>query len=667
MISDKEKENLATMADAIRFLSIDAVEKARSGHPGMPMGMADVATLLFSKFLKFYPAEPEWPDRDRFVLSAGHGSMLLYSLLYLTGYKSIDIDEIKKFRQLDSKTAGHPEYGLVQGIEATTGPLGQGFANAVGMAIAERMLNQRFGSKIVDHRTYVIAGDGCLMEGITHEAASLAGHLKLNKLIVLFDSNQISIDGPTSLAISDDYELRFKSYGWNFYSADGHDFGAINEALTQACHSDKPSFICCNTIIAKGSKAKAGSAAAHGAPLGADEINATRENLGWRHDPFFVPEEIMQKWNAVGLQHKQTFADWEARLEASDSRDEFLRVINGELPDEVALHLQNLKKDMSPDSLQDGSPRSEPTRKSSGRIIAKLAEHLPELVGGSADLTGSNATKAPSMQAISGKNFAGQYIHYGIREHAMAAIMNGMSLHRGIIPYGGSFLVFADYMRPAIRLSALMKKRVIYVMTHDSIGLGEDGPTHQPVEHLPSLRAIPNLYVFRPADGIEALECWQQAIELDCPSVLALTRQNVDNVRHSYTESNLSAQGFYILQEAIGKIRVTIFASGSEVSIALQVREMLQQDNIGTRVISAPCWELFEQQSSTYQQNLLENDSLKVAVEASLQLGWERYISREGIFIGMKSFGASAPAKDLYNYFKITPEYIYRQVLDRII
>ena len=662
----KEKD-LISMANTIRFLSIDAVEKAQSGHPGMPMGMADVATLLFSKFLKFYPVEPEWPNRDRFVLSAGHGSMLLYSLLYLTGYKSIDINQIKKFRQLGSRAAGHPEYDLAQGIEATTGPLGQGFANAVGMAIAERILNQRFGEEIVDHRTYVVAGDGCLMEGITHEAASLAGHLQLNRLIVLFDSNQISIDGPTNLAISDDYELRFRSYGWNFYSADGHNFKSIEEALTKACHSDKPSFICCNTIIGKGSSSKAGSAAAHGAPLGAEEIATTRKNLGWNHDPFFVPEDIMQKWNAIGLRNKQKFVDWETRLEANDSKNEFMQVINGALPDDLSLHLQNLKKDMSPDSTQDSSLRNEPTRKSSGRVIAKLAEHLPELIGGSADLTGSNSTKAPSMQPISSKDFAGQYIHYGIREHAMAAIMNGMSLHGGIIPYGGSFLVFSDYMRPAIRLSALMRQRVIYVMTHDSIGLGEDGPTHQPVEHLPSLRTIPDLYVFRPADGVEVVECWQKAIELNCPSVLVLTRQNVDNIRLNHADSNLSARGFYILQEAMGKIQVTIFASGSEIGIALQAREMLLQDNIGTRVISTPCWELFDEQSSTYQQNLLENNSLKVAVEASLRFGWEKYIGKDGIFIGMKSFGASAPAKDLYNYFKITPEYIYRQVLDRII
>lgn len=609
---------LKSMANAVRFLSIDAVKKANSGHPGMPLGMADVATVLFAKYLNHNPDNSKWISRDRFVLSNGHGSMLQYSILYLTGY--ISIDELKNFRQLTSKTPGHPEFGLTSGIEATTGPLGQGFATAVGMALAESILEKQFE---ISHYTYVMLGDGCLMEGISHEAASLAGHLKLNKLIALFDDNDISIDGSTSLSCSDDIEKRFSAYGWNVDKIDGHDFDAISLAIEQAQKSDKPTLICCKTIIGKFSS-RAGTSSAHSGAFTEEDVKQMREKLNWDYEPFHVPEDVGNAWIETVKRAKQNYT--------SLINKELQRRLEKRLPNNIESDLADLKKQIC--KLMP----NEATRSSFGRVMELLTKSMPELIGGSADLTGSNCTKYKHMQAIDSNNYSGSYVHYGVREHAMAACMNGMALHGGIIPYGGTFLVFSDYCRPAIRLSALMKQQVIYVMTHDSIGVREDGPTHQPIEHLASLRAIPNLYVFRPADAIETLECISIALEKkESPALFALSRQNI-NYMHSYTDQlvNLSKFGAYILCEYSGKLEVTIFATGSEVEIAVEAREKLQEKGVGTRVISMPCWRLFDEQSDEYKGVILNNDSIKVAIEAGSEVGWHKYIGSNGIFIGMK-------------------------------
>ncbi len=639
------------LANAIRALAMDAVEKANSGHPGMPMGMADVATVLFQRFLKFDPAHPDWPDRDRFVLSNGHGSMLLYSLLYLTGYPEMTIEELQRFRQLGSRTAGHPELGHAPGIETTTGPLGQGLANAVGMALAERMLARRFGPELVDHRTYAFAGDGCLMEGISHEACSLAGHLKLNRLTVLFDDNGISIDGATSLATSDDPIGRFRALGWNAERIDGHDPQAIADALARAQVSDRPSLIACRTVIGYGAPTKAGTAATHGSPLGAKEVAGARERLGWSYEPFVVPQGVLTAWRSFGARGAAAHDEWSRRLAAHAERDEFDRRIRGELPAGFDAAVARLKRGFVVEA-----PKLA-TRQSSQKVLEALAPLVPELVGGSADLTGSNNTKAGEMALVTPPDYAGRYIHYGVREHGMAAAMNGIALHGGFIPYGGSFLVFTDYCRPAIRLAALMGQRVVFVMTHDSIGLGEDGPTHQPVEHLAALRAIPNLLVFRPADTVETAECWALALKArHQPSVIALSRQAVPAVRLKNGKENLSALGGYILARAEGRRQATILATGSEVSIALAARDLLQREGIGAAVVSLPCWQLFDAQPEAYRRRVLGRSRGRVAVEAASPFGWERYVGSADAVVGMRSFGASAPAADLYRHFGITAE-----------
>ena len=655
----------AALANAIRFLSADAVQKANSGHPGMPMGMADVATVLFTRFLKFDASAPKWPDRDRFVLSAGHGSMLLYSLMYLTGYADMTLDQLKNFRQLGSITAGHPEYGHVSAAETTTGPLGQGLANAVGMALAERHLAARFGD-IVDHTTYVIAGDGCLMEGISHEAISLAGHLKLNRLIVLFDDNQISIDGPTDLSVSDDQRKRFEASGWNTWAVDGHDPDAIAAALTAARKSEKPAMIACRTVIGFGAPTLAGTAKTHGSPLGAAEIAGAREKLGWPHEPFVVPDDVLGSWRAAGARGAVVHKAWAARMAQmpDDQRREFLRLASGALPGGWEKAIVALKQKTSAEAPKVA------TRQASETVLNALAPVIPEMIGGSADLTGSNNTKAAGMKAVSAADYAGRYIYYGVREHAMAAAMNGMALHGGVIPYGGTFLVFTDYCRPAIRLSALMGQRVIYVMTHDSIGLGEDGPTHQPVEHLAALRAIPNLYVMRPCDTVETAECWALAVAAtSTPSVLALTRQALPTLRSVHTDDNLCAKGGYVLAEADGKRAATIIATGSEVSLAMEARAKLKAEGIAAAVVSLPCWALFDAQAQSYRELVL-GDAPRVAVEAASTFGWERYVgplgTKAGAIIGMTTFGASAPAPDLYKHFGITAEAVVQAVKARI-
>ena len=655
--------NPRQMSNAIRALSMDAVQQANSGHPGAPMGMADIATVLFTKFLKFDPSDPAWPDRDRFVLSNGHGSMLLYSLLYLTGYDDIDIDQVRNFRQLGSRTAGHPEYGHARGIETTTGPLGQGIANAVGMALAERMMEARFGTDIVDHYTYVFAGDGCLMEGISHEAISLAGHLKLGKLIVLFDDNDISIDGPTDMAVSDDQLKRFEASGWETSRVDGHDHDAIAGAIETARKSDKPSLIACKTVIGYGAPNKEGTASTHGAPLGDDEIAGAREKLGWPHAPFEVPEDILNAWRSAGRQAAAERQAWNGRLSALEAakRDAFERTVAGDLPADFDAAVEAYKKELAED------PPKLATRQASQKALNVLTKAVPEMIGGSADLTGSNLTLADGMEAVSAENYGGSHIYYGVREHGMAAAMNGMALHGGLIPYGATFLVFTDYCRPSIRLSALMKQRVIYVMTHDLIGLGEDGPTHQPVEHLSSLRAMPNVNVFRPCDAIETAECWQIALQSkETPSVMALTRQGLAPTRTTHSAENLSAKGGYIAADADGERKATIIATGSEVEIALAAREALQADGIGTAVVSMPCQELFDAQDEAYRQSVLGPENIRVAVEAAVKLGWDRYIGPKGGFVGMDGFGASAPAGELYQHFGITASAVEAAIRERV-
>jgi transketolase len=652
---------LQEMSTALRVLIMDSVERANSGHPGMPLGMADVATVLYSHFLKFDPEHPEWPDRDRFILSAGHGSILLYLLNYLTGYKKMTLEEIKNFRQLNSHTPGHPELNPLLGIETTTGPLGQGIANGVGMALAEHLLRTEFGPDLVNHYTYVVAGDGCLMEGISQEAISLAGHLKLGKLIVLFDDNHISIDGDTDLAVSDNHKQRFEACGWVTHLIDGHNFEEIKTALQKAKLSDRPTLIACRTLIGFGAPTKAGSASVHGSPLGEEEVKKAKEQLEWKYPPFELPSSILDQWRILGQKGAQAFKEWQKRLKASSKEKEFERRYKGILPPHWKEPLHHSIKEIL------AIKPTIATRVSSGQALDILTQNVSELVGGSADLTGSNNTKAKNITSYSSTNPSGRYIHYGVREHAMAAIMNGIAVHKGLIPYGGTFLTFSDYCRPAIRLSALMHQRVIYVFTHDSIGLGEDGPTHQPVEHLAALRAIPNLNVFRPCDAVEVMECWEIALQSSTtPSVLALTRQAVPVLRENHSSENLSKRGGYILWEAQGKRQVTLLATGSEVEIICKARNYLQEQGIPTAVVSIPCMRLFDLQEVSYRQEVLRSDTILVACEAAVSQGWEKYIGTEGGFIGMKDFGASGPYQQLYEHFNITPTAVVNLVLDKL-
>lgn len=641
------------MANAIRFLSMDAVEKANSGHPGLPMGAADIATVLFTRFLSYDPHSPNWADRDRFVLSAGHGSMLLYSLLYLTGYEDIDLDQIKNFRQLGWRTAGHPEWGHAAGIETTTGPLGQGLANSVGMALAERILNARFGDDLVDHHTYVLAGDGCLMEGISQEAISMAGHLKLNKLVVIWDDNNISIDGAISLSDSTDQCKRFEASGWNTLRIDGHDPEAIAGALDAAKKSDRPTLIAAKTTIGFGAPSKAGTNKVHGSPLGAEEISGARKALGWDSEPFVVPSDVLDAWRVAGLRAAKERREWEKRLAAADAetRSEFERRMRGDLPEGFDQAIIDYKKKLSEDKPKVA------TRKSSEMALEVINAVVPETIGGSADLTGSNNTKTSQTNPIKPGDYTGRYVYYGIREHGMAAAMNGLTLHGGIIPYGGTFLTFSDYARPSMRLASLMGIRSIFVMTHDSIGLGEDGPTHQPVEHLAALRAIPNHNVMRPADAVEAAECWQIALEsTKTPSTLALTRQNLPALRVQHTAENLCAKGAYELAPAGKDAQVSIFATGSEVEIAVAARAELEKRGIATRVVSVPCFELFEAQSAEYRAGIIGKAPVRMAIEAGIRQGWDAIIGSDGLFVGMAGFGASGRIEDLYKHFGITAE-----------
>ena len=638
------------MANAIRFLAADAVEKANSGHPGMPMGMADIATVLFTRYLKFDASVPFWPDRDRFILSNGHGSMLLYAIAYLTGYSDIDLEQLKNFRQLGSRTAGHPEHGHVAIAETTTGPLGQGLGNSVGFALAEKMLAARWGSEIVDHYTYVFAGDGCLMEGISQEAISLAGHHRLNKLIVFWDDNHISIDGDTALATSDDQVARFEASGWNAIRADGHEPESIAAAIEAAQKSDRPTLIACRTIIGYGAPTKSGTEKIHGSPLGAEEIAGLRAKLGWAFPPFVIPDTTVTAWRNAGARGAKARREWEARLGKLDAakRASYESAIKGELPKSWKDATAAFKAKAIAEKPKWAS------RKASQEALTVLASVIPGLVGGSADLTGSNLTQAKGQKPVTPQDASGNYIHWGIREHGMAAAMNGLALHGGFIPYGGTFLCFTDYARPALRLSALMHNRVIYVMTHDSIGQGEDGPTHQPVEHMAALRAIPHLLTFRPCDAVETMECYELALEAKGPSVLALSRQNLPHLRTDAGE-NKSAKGAYVLAEAEGERKVTIMATGSEVSVAMKGREILQAKGIGAAVVSMPCWELFDKQDKGYRQSVL-GTGVRVAVEAMVKFGWERYLGLDGAFVGMSDFGASAPGEKLYVHFGITGE-----------
>ena len=642
---------LKIMADAIRVLSMDAVHKAKSGHQGMPMGMADVATVLFTKFLKYDAARPDWADRDRFVLSAGHGSMLLYALLHLTGVKAVTMDQIRNFRQLGSNTPGHPEYGHTPGVETTTGPLGQGLATAVGMAMAERHVNARFGDALVDHRTWVVAGDGCLMEGVSHEAISLAGRLKLSRLTVLFDDNNTTIDGEATISETGDLLGRFKAAGWAVKAVDGHDHGKIAAAMRWATRQDRPTMIACKTLISKGAGPKEGDPHSHGYTLFDDQIADARKAMGWTAEPFTVPDEVLKPWRAAGRKGAKVRKAWEAGLATSNLKSEFERAMAGDLPlhayADIDAHIAKAEAEKP----------AAATRQHSGAALDKLIPAIPEMVGGSADLTGSNNTIVKGMGTFDVPDYAGRYVHYGVREFGMAAAMNGMALHGGVIPYSGTFLVFSDYSRPAIRLGALMGARVIHVMTHDSIGVGEDGPTHQPVEHVAALRAIPNLLVFRPADAVETAECWKLALAARAtPSVMALSRQKVPAVRTIVAAENLSARGAYQLARAEHPAVVTIFASGTEVSVAMEARALLEADGIGTRVVSTPCWELFAAQSSDYQLAVIGETEVRVAVEAGVRMGWARFIGEDGAFVGMNGFGASAPAEVLYKHFGITAE-----------
>ncbi|WP_349362699.1 MAG: transketolase [Roseitalea porphyridii] len=651
------------MANAIRVLAMDAVQAANSGHPGLPMGAADIATVLFTRFMKFDPKHPNWPDRDRFVLSAGHGSMLLYSLLYLLGYEDITIDEIRNFRQLGSKTAGHPEYGHAAGIETTTGPLGQGLANGVGMAIAERRLREEFGADLVNHKTYVLAGDGCLMEGISQEAISLAGHLNLSNLVVIWDDNRITIDGDIKLADSTDQIARFEASGWATEQIDGHDPDAIAAALERAQTADRPTMIAARTTIGFGAPTKAGTAKAHGSPLGPEEIAGARVTFGWTAEPFEVPSDILDDWRVAGLSACKQRVAWQKRLDAADNgiKSEFERRMRGDLPATFGNTAEAYKRRLAKDK------PTVATRKASEMALEVINEALPETLGGSADLTGSNNTKTEQTAPISAEDFSGRYIHYGIREHAMAAAMNGIALHGGLIPYGGTFLVFSDYARPAMRLSSLMGLRVVYVMTHDSIGLGEDGPTHQPVEHLAALRAIPKHHVFRPADAMETMECWELALaEAQTPATIALTRQGLPAVRVEPAPENRCARGAYELATAGADAAVTIFATGSEVHLALEARQRLEAAGHPTRVVSVPCMELFERQTPDYRRAIIGNAPIRIAIEAGVEQGWRRFLGEDGVFIGMNSFGASGPYKALYEHFGITADAVVEAAQARI-
>jgi len=660
--TDSVKPTQKQMANAIRVLAMDGVEKAKSGHPGMPMGMADVATVLFSKFLKFDASRPDWADRDRFILSAGHGSMLIYALLHLTGYKAATKQELSTFRQWGSKTAGHPEYGHMPGVEVTTGPLGQGLATSVGFAMAERHLAAKYGDDLVDHRTWVVAGDGCLMEGVSQEAIALAGRYRLNKLTVLWDDNEITIDGKVSLSDTTDQKARFKAAGWAVKAVDGHDVDAIKAALKWATKQDKPALLACKTKIGKGAATMEGSHKTHGAALGAAEVAATRLGLGWDHEPFELPENIQKAWLKVGRQGAKHRKAWEDRLNASKQAADFTRaVVKGDLP-EAAFDALNAKIA----ELVETRP-AQATRQSSGAALDEVFAAIPELVGGSADLTGSNNTFVKDTPIFDAPTYEGRYVNWGIREFGMAAALNGLALHGGIIPYGGTFMVFSDYSRPAIRLGALMGVRAIHVLTHDSIGLGEDGPTHQPVEHLAALRAIPNLLVFRPADTIEAMEAWKIALEArGTPSAMCLSRQKTPAVRTVASAENLTARGAYEIKAANGEARVTLFGTGTELALALKAAETLEAEGTPTRVVSVPCFELFEKQDAAYQASVIGRGTVRIAIEAAIKQGWERFIGEDGAFVGMSSFGASAPAEVLYEKFGITSEAVIAAVKARL-
>ena len=643
------------LANSIRFLSIDAVEKANSGHPGLPMGMADVATILFKYYLKFNPKNPNWMNRDRFVLSAGHGSMLLYSLLYLTGYKSISLNSIKNFRQLNSICAGHPEYEPNSGIETTTGPLGQGIANAVGFALAEEILKKKFGKNIINHKTYVLAGDGCLMEGISHEALSLAGHLKLKNLIMLFDNNSISIDGPTSLAVSDNYKKRFNSYGWDFIEIDGHNEKQIIKALKKAQKAKRPTTISCKTTIGYGSPNKSGTESAHGSPLGKDEIVLVRKKLKWNYEPFKVPEKILEEWKKIGNKGTKEEIKWKKKYNRKKNLVE--KTFSNNFNKIFEIEKQNVINNLETIA----------TRKSSEKILSKLVEKNKALIGGSADLSGSNNTKTKNHKIIKPGNFTGNYIHYGVREHAMSGVMNGLALHSGLIPYGGTFLIFSDYCKPSIRLSAFMKQRVIYVMSHDSIGLGEDGPTHQPIEQLSGLRSIPNLNVFRPADTTETLECWQLALEnTNTPSIIALTRQKLEQVRKEFVKENKCFKGAYELSRNNEKVDLTILASGSELTLALEVSHKLATQNTYSKVISVPCLNYFEKQSNDYKEKILNETKYKVSIESATTDCWKKFVGNNGLCFGIDNFGKSAPYKDAFKHFGLTSDNIVKKIKEMI-
>ena len=654
---------MAQMANAIRALSMDAVQAANSGHPGMPMGMADVATVLWGEYLKHDPKTPGWADRDRFVLSAGHGSMLIYSLLHLSGYAAPTMEDIRNFRQIGSPCAGHPENFLLDGVESTTGPLGQGLAMAVGMAMAERHLNATFGDDIVDHRTWVIAGDGCLMEGINHEAIGLAGHLKLGRMVVMWDDNNITIDGTTDLSTSEDIKARYEATGWHVVSCDGHDFGDIRRAIDEAVADERPSLVACKTVIGKGAPNKQGTSATHGAPLGDDEISAARDVLGWDAKPFEIPEQVLSDWRSTAERGEMAHADWQTHLGGSDQKAEFERRMAGELPEGFSL-------DSYVQSLID-EPQKVATRKASEMALAEINTKLPETIGGSADLTGSNNTKAGGIGPFTADDYSGRYVYYGIREFGMAAAMNGMALHGGVIPYGGTFLVFTDYCRAAIRLSALQQVRVVYVMTHDSIGLGEDGPTHQPIEHIQSLRMMPNLLVMRPADVVETAECWEIALrQPDRPTVLALSRQNLPQMRTHQLSENMTQRGGYRLKAAQGPRRVVLIATGSELHVAMECAEKLEEAGIGADVVSMVCTQLFDEQDDAYRADILPDVSpdeiLRVSIEAGTTFGWDRYTMTNGLRIGIDRFGASAPAGDLFEKFGLTADAIVPQIMNKL-